>query len=213
MSDVPITKFQWSEFPNLIFESADSGYVLYLITTAIIIGVWRLFLYYREDRFFPKIEFFCDILFKAEQNDLWIVEVVCVVRNKGTSGHKARDLEFRIHGLEKSDLIKFGDSSINEQLEFPHLIKEGRWKARPTMNERIEANTSQFYRHVTIIPKDFQAVAIHGSMRYKQRRFGFIGRRVRHTANRLIRIPESLEEAEQCQNSDRLKMEYADRSN
>jgi len=202
------TEFTWNDVPDLILQSADSGVLLYLIITGFVISVWRLFLYYKEDRFFPKIEFFCDVLFKAEKEDTWLVEMVCVVRNKGISGHKVQDLKFRIHGLKDTDKLEFGSDAINGQLNFPHLIKEGKWKIRPAMNERVEANTAQFYRHVTYVGKDFKALVAYGSMRYRQRRLGLIGRRVTHTCNRLIEVPQSLEEARSLRTPEHLNMKF-----
>lgn len=208
MPDEVSPNFSWQDLYSLIYESADSGVLVYLIVTAFVIGIWRLFLFYREDRFFPKIEFYCDVIFKTDKASCWLVEVVCVVRNKGISGHKMRNLEFRLHGIKDSDELIFGDDSINEQLTFPHFIKESRWKIRPAMNERVEANTAQFYRHVTYISKEMTAIVVHGSMQYKQRRLGVFGRPVRHTCNRLIRVPVNLEDAMNAQSDARFRMEF-----
>lgn len=196
---------------DILFGQPNNLILLgYLALTGIIVGGWRLFIYYREDRFFPKIEFFCDVLFKSERKNLWIVEIVCVVRNKGVAGHRVKDLNFRLHGLRSDDALVDGDASINEQVIFPHLIKNGRWKARPGMNDRVEAGTSQFYRHVAYVGKEYNELVLHGSMKYRQRKWPFFGHHVTHTCNRLIASPATMEEARQELTGERMRLEFGD---
>ena len=167
--------------------------VTLVVIPNIVLAVWNLYLFARRREFDPKIEFLVDILFKVDLGDHWIAEVVSTVRNRGVAGHEATELTFRLHGLKSTDQIKLGGDEINNQLHFPHLIKSGRWFRRERQNTFVEAGTTQFYRHTLVVPKSYIAVIIHGSTQYTKLR---PKNTVIHTANRLVRVPQTWTEAE-----------------
>lgn len=175
-------------------QGITNGVGLGVLTVAMLLQAgWNLYHHFRKGEYFPKIEFLCDLLFKAQTETHWIVEIVCAVRNKGIAGHQASDLNFRVHGLELADSLQNGSAAINNQTKFPHLIRSGVWQRRRDFNDIIEAGTTQYYRHVGVIPKGkYIAAVVHGSMKYPQTRFGKL---VEHTCNRLIKIPENEDEA------------------
>jgi hypothetical protein len=195
---------------ELLSQPATNFTVILLIGIYTALAAWQVVNHFREDRFFPKIEFFCDAFFKIERDDYWLVEVVCVVRNKGIAGHRARNLNFKLHGIRRDEEALDGDESINFQVEFPENFKSGHWKIRKGMNERVEAGTAQFYRHVARISKDYDAIAVHGSMEYKQRRRMFLGERVTHTCNRLVRVPKDSADAQDTLKAERLALTFGE---
>ena len=167
--------------------------VFFLFVALIFQALWNFYHHLKRREYFPKIEFLCDILFKAQTETHWVIEIVCAVRNKGVAGHKARNLTFRVHGLRTDDRLEDGPSEINNQLNFPHVVRSGVWQRRRELNDLIEAGTTQYYRHVGIVPKNnYLALVVHGSMQYPQTRSGKL---VTHTCNRLVRVPETQEEA------------------
>ena len=83
------------------------------------------FVIHRE--FHPRVEFPTDILFKQKISSFYIVEIYCFIDNKGLARHKFPNLSFKLHGLKPSDPLADGDSTVSNQLYFPHTIKEGNW--------------------------------------------------------------------------------------
>lgn len=195
----------WALFDELDGNTATQSLLILIV---LVQGGWILYNHLKRREFFPKIEFNCDILFKARSDKHWIAEIVLAVRNNGIVGHEARDLSFRIHGLKPHDHLEEGPAAINHQLNFKSLVKEGKWARRHDLNALIEAGTTQYYRHVMAIDANqYVALVVHGSMEYPQKRKNHF---VVHTCNRLVRVPSSLDEADLYNQGERLRLSVGD---
>ena len=198
----------FERFEAFLGQDLTNGVGVVLLFVALTFqALWSLYHHLRRREYFPKIEFLCDILFKAQTETHWIIEIVCAVRNKGAAGHKARNLAFRVHGLRADDRLEDGPSDINNQLNFPHLVKSGIWQRRRELNDLVEAGTTQYYRHVAYVKKDeYLALVVHGSMQYPQTRSGKL---VTHTCNRLVKVPETLEDARAYAKDEMDRLQFA----
>jgi hypothetical protein len=155
-------------------------------------GLWAWNTHRKENRFFPKIEFLVDVRFKVKRDNVWIAEAVCGIKNNGIARFSIEDLNFEVRGLPKQSAIVDGGSEIAGQTEFPEIVKAGKWFSSEFRKTFVEAGTTQIYRHVFAVPSEYDALLIHGSVLYAKRvRF----RTVRHTADRLIRVPGDYAEA------------------
>lgn len=168
-------------------------------------GYWIFYNHRREDRFFPKIEFLVDVNFKVEQENHWIAEAVCSVRNRGYARFVTDKLQFGIRGIEKNSVLEDGDKSIQFQTFFPIELKEGNWLPAKSAAPFVETSTTQFYRHIFTVPKNIEAILLHGTVHYSRK---LNGKKVWHTADRLVRVPESFKEviSSQKQEDDLLKL-------
>ena len=164
---------------------------LFSFTAAIFSGYWVLRDAHRRDKYFPKMEFLVDVLFKAELDDAWLVEIVSTIRNRGIVRFYAAELIFDLRGMRADDTIDETRDEIARQTNFAHPLKEGRWYERFD-GTFVEAGTTQIYRHVTTVPKTMAAVLAHGHLVYRDK---IKGKAVRQSADRMVRVPADLEDA------------------
>ena len=150
-------------------------------------GAWIFFRYLSQREFYPRMEFNTNINFKNETDDLFIVEIYCSIRNVGSVRHKPKKLYFSVKGIKPTDEYEDGDDKILNQLNFPHPVKNGLWFPENWKYSYIEPGTTQEYRHLAKISKEYSALMIHGKMHYRLRGY--------RTANRLVAMPKSLTEA------------------
>jgi hypothetical protein len=153
---------------------------------ALVIGaIWAYIKFRKRREHAPRIEFLVDIGFVGTLNDEWLVEVQAFVDNKGLVRHVFRKFDFSLRCLYETDPIKEGGKEINYQTEIPHVIKTGSWMSGA---HYIEPGLRTRYSYVATIPRTASFVLLHG-------RFEYEGGEYEHTADKLIKVPEEQEKA------------------
>ena len=153
---------------------------------AIIVGAYFAYVkWVRRAEHNPRLEFSVDISFVGVHQDMWLVELLAHVENKGLVRHSITEFTFDLRGLDPEDPVKQGDSKINEQVEIPHLIKTGSWLPGNWASTFIEPGMMTRYSYTTSVPTTAAFVLLHGKFSYN--RPGAY-----HTADRLIRVPATV---------------------
>jgi hypothetical protein len=152
-------------------------------TTAIVIaGGWAFWRYVYQGEFKRRVQFDVDVTFIAEQDDVWHVELVAVVENKGLVTHQISEFGFTLRSIDPGDPIEETDELVNFQTNFPHKLKEGSWLPKQWGDTFVRPGICTRYTYVTTIPRGPIAVVLTGRFRYP-------GKDSYHTAVKLSKVP------------------------
>ena len=133
----------------------------------------------------PRIEMSVDVCFVGQHGDDWVVELLCLLENKGQVPYAIRSLSFNLRTLLESDTPAEGGDAIRHQLEFPHRVKEGSWIPVVSQNPAvIHPGIKMRYSYVQCIPADARLALLHGVLDYGKQR-------AQTRADRLRRVPRS----------------------
>ena len=123
-------------------------------------GMFAIWKFYRFTEASARLTFKVDLLPRAKVRDHYICEVIATIENVGNVGVTVRFLKFSLRGFKRDD--PFDEKSKYKYLEFPWLIKEGRW----LKDTFIEPKSSQEYSHVCAIPAEFAAILVLANTKY-----------------------------------------------
>ena len=146
--------------------------------SALIGGGWAFYTFGLRKERYPHIETSAEINVIGRHGGWRIVEIVCILNNKGSARHTMKQIDFDIYGIEAGDdLIERGDG----QAHFPHLIKRGTIGAG--YGFFIEPSVVAKYSYVAHVPLNAEFLILHCW-------FDYVGQKAHHSAECTIRLPE-----------------------
>lgn len=128
-----------------------------------------------------RLEFLVDVEFVGLQGDVWIVELLAFVHNKGLVDHTITQFDFDLRCMRRGEPTVEGGDDIGGQVLFPHMLKTGQWLPALWSGTFIEPGLSTKYSYLTSIPTDATFLLLHGRIDYGDERF--------HTAERVAVVP------------------------
>ncbi|MCA1432801.1 hypothetical protein I6F33_07400 [Bradyrhizobium sp. BRP20] len=150
-------------------------------------GIWAYRRYIVEESNYPHIETSAEISFIGQQGDVWIVEVIAVLTNKGKVPHKVQKFGFdlaAIYADEIVDVSKKHDGQVN----FPHRVAKASFLGDfeyYTVGPSLVAK----YSYVARVPKKATFLILHCSFNYAD------GRGFSHSMEKTVRVPHKPPEA------------------
>jgi hypothetical protein len=145
-------------------------------------GGWVFLRYVYQGEFKRRVEFNVDVNFVSIHQDVWLVELIASVENKGLVTHQIADFSFKLRCLFPEDAVEVTGRKANFQTNFPHKLKTGTWLPNQWGNSFVRPGVCTRYVFVTDVPKRAVAVVLSGRFRYPERE-SF------HTAVKLVKVP------------------------
>jgi hypothetical protein len=166
--------------------AAIAAVVESVVKTAAIVfaGGWAFWRYVYQGEFKRRVQFDVDVTFVAEQDDIWHVELVALVDNKGLVTHRIADFGFKLRSIYPEDPIEEAGQRVNFQTNFPHKLKEGTWLPSRRGNTFVRPGICTRYTYVTTVPGRAIAVVLTGRFRYPEKDSY-------HTAVKLLKVPSA----------------------
>ena len=152
-------------------------------TVALLIGgAWAFWRYVYQGEFKRRVEFNVDVDFIAEHRDVWLVELVASVQNKGLVTHQIENFSFKLRCIFPEDAVEEAGERANFQTNLPHKLKAGTWLPNNWGNTFVRPGICTRYVFVTAVPKRAVAVVLSGHFQYPEKH-SF------HTAVKLAKVP------------------------
>jgi hypothetical protein len=152
-------------------------------TAALLVGGgWAFWRYVYQGEFKRRVVFNVDVNFVAEHKDMWHVELLAIVENKGLVTHEIADFGFKLRCICPEDPIEKAEKRANFQTNFPHKIDEGTWLPNHRGNIFVRPGVCTRYTFVASVPARAVAVVLSGRFRYPERN-------TFHTAVKLVKVP------------------------
>jgi hypothetical protein len=160
-----------------------------LATLAILVGGgWAVRKYLFQKESLARLELRVNVEFVGKQGDEWLVELLGLLENKGAVPHEIRDLKFELRCLLKGDALQEGGATIQKQVNFARLHKEGSWTPGGQDSKMtILPGVAIRYSHVARLPPDAAFVLLHGKLQYNSKKMPDL------RADRLLKVPEERE--------------------
>jgi hypothetical protein len=149
-------------------------------------GGWVFWRFIYQGEFKKRIGFEVDVRFVSQKDDVWLVELLARVDNKGVVTHKINKFTFELRGLYDKDAIEESEKA-NGQIAM-RILKEGSWLPKKWSNTFIRPGVCNVYAYVTAVPREATVVLLTG-------RFNYAGREGFHTALKLVDVPKVKGEA------------------
>jgi hypothetical protein len=154
------------------------------IIAIVIGGGWAFWRYVYQGEFKRRVAFNVDVNFVAVHQDVWLVELLASVENKGLVTHEIEGFSFKLRCIFPEDALEETGKKANFQTNFPHKLKEGTWLPNQWGNTFVRPSICTRYVFVTSVPARAVAVVLSGRFRYPERE-SF------HTAVKLVKVPAS----------------------
>ncbi len=156
-----------------------------VVKTAAIIagGGWAFWRYAYQGEFKRRVAFNVDVNFVAEHEDVWLVELLALVENKGLVTHEIANFSFKLRCIYPEDAIEEAGQQANFQTNFPHKLKEGTWLPNRWGNTFVRPGICTRYTYVAAVPKRAIAVLLTGRFRYPEKDSY-------HTAVKVAKMPQ-----------------------
>lgn len=159
-------------------------------TIALLIGGgWAFWRYVYQGEFKRRVEFNVDVNFVSVHRDVWLVELVASVENKGLVTHQIMGFSFKLRCIFPEDGVMDTGKKANFQTDFPHKLKEGTWLPNQWGNTFVRPGICTRYVFVTDVPKHAVAIVLSGRFQYPEKR-------TFHTAVKLVKVPAELIESQ-----------------
>jgi len=152
------------------------------IVAVVVGGGWAFWRYVYQGEFKRRVAFNVDVNFVAEHQDVWLVELLASVENKGSVTHQIADFSFKLRCIFPEDAVEETGKKANFQTNFPHKLKEGTWLPNQWGNTFVRPGICTNYVFVTAVPKRAVAVVLSGRFRYPEKN-------AFHTAVKVRKVP------------------------
>lgn len=172
----------WAQVASLV-ESAVK------VAAILIGGGWAFWRYVYQGEFKRRVSFNVDVNFVVEHADMWHVELIGLVENKGVVTHQITDFGFKLRCIFPDDPIEESGEKANFQTNFPHKLKVGTWVPNKRGNTFVRPGICTRYTYVASVPRHAIAVVLTGRFKYPEKD-------AFHTAVKLAKVPASPKDGE-----------------
>lgn len=172
----PMTPLQQTELVFKIIASVAT-------TIAILIGAaWAYFRFVRQRENYPFIDFTAYITFHKKIGDVWIVELLTFIENKGKVQHRLEKFRFDLFYLTASDKVTTSEE-IGGQVYFPNKITEASFLPQKSKYFFIEPGSKNKYSYIVAVPIEAEVIILHSW-------FDYLDGKHQHTAEVTAKVPK-----------------------
>lgn len=132
---------------------------------------------------FPHIQSSADIVFIGQQGGFWVVELVCLLTNKGLARHRMRNFTFDLSAIYEDDEMREA-AEFGGQLLFPHRIKLGSFRPDYINEFFVDPSVQAKYSFVARVPVQARFLILHCS-------FEYVGQNAVHSTERTAEVPRA----------------------
>ena len=137
-------------------------------TIAVIVGGgWVLFRFGLFRERFPSMEIQNGINYIGENSSEYLIELYCIVENKGKVRKWIAPLDFELFYLKKNDIFE-SKVSLNDEINFnkfsrtnTHYNNRKYWVQPDWYIPFVDGESKKRFHHLTVIPKDFKYLILN----------------------------------------------------
>jgi hypothetical protein len=126
-----------------------------VVTAAALLGGgwWALARFWREREGALRIQFDLAVRFIGYRVEIWLVELIATLENKGKIRHKIKEFTFQLSYLTSAGEISSVDAS-KLIVPFQNIAASGSWLSKNWLYTFVEPGVKQSFTVVTTIPEE-----------------------------------------------------------
>ena len=146
-------------------SAIDTAFNIIQPLLIIFAAIWGYYRFFREGKNKQRIEFFIDLNDLGVFNNDRVIEIDCIVENKGFIEHKFKEIIVRIRGIkEGTELLEMedkNDRTYKPRLLFPEKIHSAKIALTKDDQYFVRPSVKQHFSIVLKIPKDIILILVH----------------------------------------------------
>jgi hypothetical protein len=154
------------------------------MASLIVGGYWVYRRYIIEEDRYPHIAFSADMNFIGIQGDVWIVELLAFIENKGKVRHSMSVFTFDLNALYEGEQV-VTNARWGNQIDFTHAIAQGSFLGDSIASFFVDPGVTAKYSYVTPVSRRATFLILHCRFDYGD------NREFHHSAERTLRVPKS----------------------